>query len=93
MKGEAGSTTKAGISEGTITITDKKNQKQDIAKLNRDTINSLGKLEQIFNKEDVKEQQELIGILSKEGNKAIHKLAESKGWNEGSTEKSWLMAR
>ena len=87
VKGEAGSTTKAGISEGTITITDKDNQKQDITKLNRDTKNSLNQLAQIFDKEDVKERQELIGILSKEGNKAIHKLAESKGWNEGSTEK------
>ena len=87
VKDKAESTTKAGISEGTITITDKKNQKQDIANLKRDTKNSLGKLAQIFDKEDVKERQELIGILSKEGNKAIHKLAESKGWKEGSTEK------
>ena len=87
VKGEAGNTTKAGIAEGTITITDKDNQKQDITKLNRDTKNGLNQLAQIFDKEDVKERQELIGILSKEGNKAIHKLAESKGWNEGSTEK------
>ena len=87
VKDKAESTTKAGISEGTITITDKDNRKQDVTKLNRDTKNSLNTLAQIFDKEDVKERQELIGILSKEGNKAIHKLAESKGWEEGSTEK------
>ena len=87
VKDKVDSTTEAGIAEGTITITDKDNQKQNIGNLNRDTKNSLGKLAQIFDKEDVKERQEMIDILSKEGNKAIHKLAESKGWEEGSTEK------
>ena len=29
----------------------------------------------------------IIGILNQQRNKAIHKLAESKGWSEGSTEK------
>ena len=87
VKDNAESTTKAGVAEGTIRITDKANQKQDTAAINRDTKDSLNTLGKIFDKEDVKERQELIGILSKEGNKAIHKLAESKGWNEGSTEK------
>ena len=80
VKGHAGSTTKAGIYEGTITITDKKNQKQDIAKLNRDTKDRLGKLAQIFNKEDVKEKQEMVNAFEHLASEKIGDLAAEKGW-------------
>ena len=90
IRGSADSTTKSAVSEGTITIIDREHQKQDISKLNRDTKNSLNQLQEIFDKSKVEEKQELIGMLEKYGNQAIHKYAESKGWEDGSTEKMLL---
>ena len=90
IRGSADSTTKSAVSEGTITITDREHQKQDISKLNRDTKNSLNQLQEIFDKTKVEEKQELVGMLEKYGNQAIHTYAESKGWKDGSTEKMLL---
>ncbi len=78
------------MAEGTIHITNKEKQKQDIASLNRDTKNSLNQLQEIFDKTKVEERQELVGMLEKYGNQAIHTYAESKGWKDGSTEKMLL---
>ena len=90
IRGSADSTTKSAVSEGTITIIDREHQKQDISKLNRDTKNSLNQLQEIFDKSKIEEKQELIGMLEKYGNQAIHTYAESKGWKDGSTEKMLL---
>ena len=90
VKDNADSTTKSAVAEGTIHITNKEKQKQDIASLNRDTKNSLNQLQEIFDKTKVEERQELVGILEKYGNQAIHTYAESKGWKDGSTEKMLL---
>ncbi len=90
VKGKADSTTKSAVADGTITITDKEHQKQDVSTLNRDTKNALNQLEDIFDKTKVEEKQELIGMLEKYGNQAIHTYAESKGWKDGSTEKILL---
>ena len=90
VKEKADSTTKSAVAEGTIHITDKEKQKQDISGLNRDTKNSLNQLQEIFDKTKVEERQELVGMLGKYGNQAIHKYAESKGWKDGSTEKILL---
>ena len=90
VKDNADSTTKSAVAEGTIHITNKEKQKQDIASLNRDTKNSLNQLQEIFDKTKVEEKQELVGMLEKYGNQAIHKYAESKGWKDGSTEKMLL---
>jgi len=90
VKGKADSTTKSAVADGTITITDKEHQKQDVFTLNRDTKNALNQLEDIFDKTKVEERQELVGMLEKYGNQAIHTYAESKGWKDGSTEKMLL---
>lgn len=90
VKDNADSTTKSAVAEGTIHITNKEKQKQDIASLNRDTKNSLNQLQEIFDKSKVEEKQELLGMLEKYGNQAIHTYAESKGWEDGSTEKMLL---
>ena len=90
VKDNADSTTKSAVAEGTIHITNKEKQKQNIASLNRDTKNSLNQLQEIFDKTKVEEKQELVGMLEKYGNQAIHTYAESKGWKDGSTEKMLL---
>ena len=90
VKDNADSTTKSAVAEGTIHITNKEKQKQNIASLNRDTKNSLNQLQEIFDKTKVEERQELVGMLEKYGNQAIHTYAESKGWKDGSTEKILL---
>lgn len=71
---ESESTTKATVSEGEIEIHDKENQKQDIAGLNRDTQNALNKLGEIFDKNNVKEKQEFIGLAQELGHKMIGDL-------------------
>ena len=75
VKGKAGSTTTSAVSQGTITITDKENQKQDIEKLNRNTEDSLNKLKEIFDKTKVEEKQEYVNILSQVGYRLIGDIA------------------
>ena len=87
VKGKAGTTTRSAISKGTITITDKENQKQDIEKLNRNTENSLNKLKEIFDKTKVEERKRLLEELGIVGNRVIHEIASHNGWKDGSTEK------
>jgi len=90
VKDRAGTTTKSAVSKGTLTITDKENQKQDITELNKDTENSLNKLKEIFDKTKVEEKQELIHMMNIVGNQIIHEAADHYGWKEGSTEKLLL---
>ena len=90
VKDKEGTTTTSAVSKGTLTITDKENQKQDIEKLNRNTENSLNKLKEIFDKTKVEEKQELIHMMNIVGNQIIHEAADHYGWKEGSTEKLLL---
>ncbi len=92
VKGHAESTTKAGIAKGKITITDKGNQKQDVQFLNRDPKESLNKLAEIFDKNDVKERHELVNTLSRIMYKEIGDLAAKKGWKDGDLRKTELHA-
>ncbi len=87
VKGKAGTTTTSAIAKGTITITDKENQKQDIEKLNRNTEDSLNKLKEIFDKTKVEERKRLLEELGIVGNQAIHEIASHNGWKDGSAEK------
>ena len=87
VKGKAGTTTTSAISKGTITITDKENQKQDISQLNRNTEDSLNKLKEIFDKTKVEERKQLLEELGIVGNRAIHEIASHNGWKDGSAEK------
>ena len=75
VKDKAGTTTQSAVSQGTITITDKENQKQDIEKLNRNTENSLNKLKEIFDKKKIEEKQEYVNILSQVGYRLIGDIA------------------
>ena len=90
VKGKAETTTTSAVSKGTITITDKENQKQDIEKLNRNTEDSLNKLKEIFDKTKVEERKQLLEELGIVGNRAIHEIASHNGWKDGSTEKAAL---
>ena len=87
VKGKAGTTTQSTVAKGTITITDKENQTQDISQLNRNTENSLNKLKEIFDKTNVEERKRLLEELGIVGNRAIHEIASHNGWKDGSTEK------
>ena len=68
------SDTKATIAEGEIEIRDKENQKQDITELNRDTKNSLNKLEEIFDRNTVAEKQEFASLFQEVAHSAIGNL-------------------
>ena len=87
VKDKAGTTTTSAVSKGTITITDKEKQKQDIEKLNRNTEDSLNKLKEIFDKTKVEERKRLLEELGIVGNQAIHAIASHNGWKDGSAEK------
>ena len=85
-KGNAGGTTKSAIAPGTIDI--RSNPGQDISGLSRDTKDALNQLGKIFDKEKVKEQQELARLFGEQIFKAIGDL----GLKDGSPEKTALDA-
>ena len=72
-KGEAESTTKSAIAEGTIEI--RSNPNQDLSGLSRDTQNALNELGKIFDKKKVEEQQELANLFGQIAFEEVHKIS------------------
>ncbi|WIO44058.1 hemagglutinin repeat-containing protein [Klebsiella electrica] len=63
-KGHAEGTTQAAVADGTITIRDKANQKQDVANLSRDTEHANDSISPIFDKEKEQNRLKEIGMIS-----------------------------
>lgn len=63
-KGHAEGTTQAAVADGTITIRDKDNQKQDVAVLSRDTEHANDSISPIFDKEKEQNRLKEIGMIS-----------------------------
>ncbi|SNY66527.1 filamentous hemagglutinin [Enterobacter sp. CC120223-11] len=62
--GHAEGTTQAAVANGTITIRDKDNQKQDVANLSRDTEHANDSISPIFDKEKEQNRLKEIGMIS-----------------------------
>ena len=88
----AESTTKSGVSEGKINITKPEKQKQDVNTLNRDTKNTLNKLDKIFDLEKIREDQETAALFGELAANGIHVLAEKNKWKNDDPEKIALHA-
>ncbi|GAA5785707.1 hemagglutinin repeat-containing protein [Chitiniphilus shinanonensis] len=88
QSGESSGTTYAAVSEGTITIRDQANQKQDVAELSRDTANANGAIAQIFDKEKIAETQMLVDSLGELANQATQIVVaqQFKGLEKGTPE-------
>lgn len=69
-KGHAEGTTQAAVADGTITIRDKANQKQDVADLSRDTEHANDSISPIFDKEKEQNRLKEVGMISDIGNQA-----------------------
>ncbi|HGH4621572.1 TPA: hemagglutinin repeat-containing protein [Enterobacter cloacae] len=87
--GHAEGTTQAAVSEGTLIIRDKENQKQDVADLSRDAEHANGSISPIFDKE--KEQQrlqevQLIGEIGSQVVDIANTQGEINGLNAGRKE-------
>ncbi|WP_420972950.1 hemagglutinin repeat-containing protein, partial [Enterobacter cloacae] len=80
--GHAEGTTQAAVSEGTLIIRDKENQKQDVADLSRDAEHANGSISSIFDKE--KEQQRLqeVQLIGEIGSQVVD-IANTYGETEG----------
>lgn len=62
--GHAEGTTQAAVADGTLTIRDKDKQKQDVAKLSRDTEHASDSISPIFDKEKEQNRLKEIGMIS-----------------------------
>lgn len=77
-KGHAEGTTQAAVAEGTITLRDKVNQKQDVADLSRDTEHANDSISPIFDKEKEQNRLSTIGMISDIGSQ-VADIARTQG--------------
>lgn len=77
-KGHAEGTTCAAVADGTITIRDKANQKQDVANLSRDTEHANDSISPIFDKEKEQNRLKEIGMISDIGGR-VADIARTQG--------------
>jgi filamentous hemagglutinin len=68
--GHAEGTTQAAVADGTLTIRDKDNQKQDVANLSRDTEHANDSISPIFDKEKEQKRLQEVGLISDIGSQA-----------------------
>ncbi|TJZ65616.1 hemagglutinin repeat-containing protein, partial [Chitiniphilus eburneus] len=89
QNGDASGTSHAAVSEGSITLRDQENQKQDVADLSRDTRNANGAIDQIFDKEKVAEKQAMYDAMAELVKPYAAQIAKTIGdtFDEGSVEK------
>ena len=76
--GHAEGTTQAAVANGTITVRDKANQKQDVANLSRDTENANDSISPIFDKEKEQNRLKTVGLISDIGSQAVD-IAKTQG--------------
>ncbi|HFN6519952.1 TPA: hemagglutinin repeat-containing protein, partial [Escherichia coli] len=76
--GHAEGTTQAAVAEGTITIRDRDNQKQNLANLNRDPVHANDSISPIFDKEKEQRRLQTVGLISDIGSQ-VADIARTQG--------------
>lgn len=77
-KGHKEGTTHAAVAEGSLTIRDKANQKQDVADLSRDTEHANDSISPIFDKEKEQNRLNAVGMISDIGSQ-VADIARTQG--------------
>ncbi|WP_420921600.1 hemagglutinin repeat-containing protein [Enterobacter quasiroggenkampii] len=77
-KGHKEGTTQAALAEGSLTIRDKANQKQDVADLSRDTEHANDSISPIFDKEKEQNRLNAVGMISEIGSQ-VADIARTQG--------------
>lgn len=77
-KGHKEGTTQAAVAEGSLTIRDKANQKQDVADLSRDTDHANDSISPIFDKEKEQNRLSTIGMIGDIGSQ-VADIAKTQG--------------
>lgn len=76
--GHAEGTTQAAVAEGTITIRDRDNQKQNLANLSRDPAHANDSISPIFDKEKEQRRLQTVGLISDTGSQ-VADIARTQG--------------
>ncbi|GCO75646.1 hemagglutinin-related protein [Escherichia coli] len=76
--GHAEGTTQAAVAEGTITIRDRDNQKQNLANLSRDPVHANDSISPIFDKEKEQRRLQTMGLISDIGSQ-VADIARTQG--------------